>query len=634
MFRTVVDIYENSFQSYSDHVALRWRGGGKDFSEKTYRELSAQVDAIGAALIKMGIKPKHHIGLVADVSQDWSTACAAIQMMGCVDVPRGTDSTGDELAYILSHSESEVAFVKNSEEVDKIEAALKKVRHKLDKYIVLDDSLSSQNSKKCVKLSELIAQGESLVSEASKEVEKIAQIRKNVQPSDLCTIIYTSGTTGEPKGVQLTHANLASQVNILTPTVGIFTSDRALNILPPWHIFGRVNELLMLANGASLTYTEIKELKNDMVASRPTIIPAVPRIWEGVYNGLITKIKKEGKLGIFNFFKTFSVSNSRAKTRLCNREKLYEKRNIFLDVPLRLAALIVYLLTLPFRGLGHLLIFRKIIAATGGSLRFSISGGGALPGYVDDFFAAVGIKILEGYGLTETSPVLSVRRPDQVTLGTVGHVIDETEFKLIDQNGKDVTRIPGAKGTLHVRGPQVMKGYYKNPQKTQEVLTSDGWLNTGDLVKLTYDKQITIVGRSKDTIVLRGAENVEPTPIEDKAKESPYIDNIMCVGQDEKSVGALVVPNEDELQAFAKDNDLPNKSLVELLKSPKVNALYRSEISRLVSTEAGFKAFERISVFRLIAKPFEKGDELNNTLKVLRHVVSDKYKELIDEMYR
>ena len=633
MIRTTIDIFENSFRSYSEHVAMRWRTNKKGFSEKTYGELAKEVDAIGVALVAMGTKIKSHIGLIADVSQGWAVSSIAIQMTGCIDVPRGTDSTGDEIAFILSHSECDLIFVANAAEADKIELATKKKNHKTSKYIIIDSSSSKKNSKKCIKLSEMIARGQDIIDKDGKEFKKLHDFRKKVVFSDLCTLIYTSGTTGEPKGVQLTHANLASQVNIMAPVVSLSTSDRALTLLPPWHIFGRTTELLMLSRGASITYTGIKTIKDDMRDSRPTIMPAVPRIWEGVYGGLIGKIKKDGKLGIFNFFKNFSIMNYKAKARLIGREKLYKRRNFLIDPIVRFVALVVYSLTLPMRGLGHVLIFSKIIAATGGSLRFSLSGGGALPSYVDDFFAAIGVDILEGYGLTETSPVISFRRPGKVVLGTVGPVIDQTEVKLIDYSGKDVTRISGAKGTLHVRGPQVMHGYYKNPKKTKEILTADGWLNTGDLIIFTYDKQITIVGRSKDTIVLRGGENVEPTPIEDRIKESSYIDHIMCVGQDQKSIGALIVPNVDEVTTFAKDNNLPHQDLKVLLSDPNIAALYRSEIAKFVCAETGFKKFERIAVFRLLEKPFEKGDELSNTLKVVRHLVSEKYDQLIKEMY-
>ena len=435
MFRTITAIFDNAFKSYSDNVAMQWIEGKQVF-KKTYGELAVEVDAICAGLLSTGVKQGTHIGLIADVSQGWSTSCVAIQMCGCVDVPRGTDSTGSELAYILSHSESRIVFAANSKEVDKIETALKKAKHKISRYIVIDNSVSKENKKKCIKLSDLIASGKKLVEKESKEYKYLSKIRKSIKSADICTIIYTSGTTGEPKGIQLMHSNLASQINILSPMLNLSPSDRALTLLPPWHIFGRILELVMFHSGGSIIYTDIKNIRDDMGKFKPTVLPAVPRIWEGVYSGLVAKIKKDGKSAIFNFFKGIAIANYKAKVRLLGQEKLYKKRNFLVSHIWKFIALVIFLLTFSLKALGHLLIFRKIIAVTGGKLRFSISGGGALPSYVDEFFAGIGLRILEGYGLTETSPVISVRNIEKPVLGTVGSAIDETEVRLIDLRWK------------------------------------------------------------------------------------------------------------------------------------------------------------------------------------------------------
>ena len=251
---------------------------------------------------------------------------------------------------------------------------------------------------------------------------------------------------------------------------------------------------------------------------------------------------------------------------------------------------------------------------------------------MDDFFAAIGVNIMEGYGLTETCPVLSVRLPSRIIPGTVGPLIEGTEGKLLDSEGKDVTNIPDAKGTLHVRGPQVMSGYYKNPEKTKAVLDDDGWFNTGDLIKFNVTGELSIVGRSKDTIVLVGGENVEPTPIEEKLKESELVDHCMAVGQDKKTIGMLIVPNEEAIMGIADELGV-SKDMESIVASKEINDKFKKEIARLVSADTGFKTFEKVSVFRILSKAFEQGDELNNTLKVKRHVVTDKYEGLIEEMY-
>lgn len=633
-YRTMVDVIESAFRLFPDRLAVRWRDEKEQFQELKYSEFEELVKALSVGLVVKGVKNKQHIGLIADVSYQWLLSNFAIQLAGGIDVPRGTDSTGDELGYILDHSESSVVFVHNAEQIDKINAGLKKHSHKVTTYIVMNDKVGKSAGKNVLRISDVIEAGRKAIASGAREYKEWQKRKDSIAPDDLCTIIYTSGTTGEPKGVMLRQRNFASQLNILPGIIKVEAGDRGLTLLPPWHVFGRIAEYMFFATGCSITYTDIKHIGEDMRHIRPTYVPAVPRIWEGVYNKILGGVKKSGKEGIFNFFKGFALNYKRNLNLLTGKEKLYVKRNPVLTLLLKIKAFFALLLLVVPKKLGDILVFKKVLAATGGQLRASISGGGALPGYIDDFFAAIGINILEGYGLTETSPVLSVRRPDRIIPGTVGPLIEGTEGKIIDAEGKDVTGIPDAKGTLHVRGPQVMAGYYKNPKKTKEVLTDDGWFNTGDLVKFTVTGEISIVGRSKDTIVLVGGENVEPTPIEEKLKESPYIDQVMCVGQDQKSIGALIVPNEEELRAFAAANNIPGNSLADWVNDPKINSLIQNEIKRLISIETGFKSFERVTVFRLLSQPFRPGIEMNNTLKVKRHVVSDMYASLIKEMYK
>ncbi|RME90388.1 MAG: long-chain fatty acid--CoA ligase [Candidatus Hydrogenedentota bacterium] len=638
MYKTMVDVFENSFRLYADRIAFRWRNKDGQFEEMTYREAEEISHALGVGLINLGVKAKSHVGLIADVSHLWTLTDIAIQLIGAVDVPRGTDSTADELAYILNHSGSDVVFVHHAGEIEKIEKGLKKIKKKgkikIKKFIVMDDEVPKKYARKAIAWSSLIDKGRQIIEKNGKEAKEAQKRRTKVKPEDLSTIIYTSGTTGEPKGVMTMHSNFASQISIVPKIVQFEPDESGLTLLPPWHVFGRITEYLFLSVGASITYTDIKHIGEDLKNIKPTYVPAVPRIWEGVYNKIMQGVRKSGKENIFNFFQKISLAYLAHKNRIENKENLYKKRPIFIDIPLKFVSFIMMLLLLPLKKLGDVLVFKKVLAATGGRMKASISGGGALPEYVDKFFASIGIKILEGYGMTETSPVISVRRPERVVLGTVGPPIPQTEIRLIDLDGNDVTNIVGAKGTLHVRGPQVMKGYYKNPKKTREVLSPDGWMNTGDLVRINIYGEISIVGRSKDTIVLIGGENVEPTPIEEKLKESPYIDHVMCVGQDQKTIGALIVPNEEMLAEFVKKHNIAGESLKDWIQDKQVQALYKSEISRLINLENGFKSFERVTDFRLLTKPFEKGDELNNTLKVKRHVVTEKYKDLIEDMYK
>ncbi|MFZ5628519.1 MAG: AMP-dependent synthetase/ligase [Spirochaetota bacterium] len=632
--QTYVEAVQQSLKKNATRLALRYREGGEDFKTMTYAELEKQVSLVAAGLAAIGVKPKDHIGLIADVSHYWMTAHLAIQLNGAADVPRGTDSTGPEIGYILQHSGSAIVFVHNGAQVKKIDAGLKGFKHKVKKYIILNDEKVKGTN--VMTLSELKAEGEKLVKKGGKALADFESRAGKVVPSDLSCIVYTSGTTGEPKGVMLSHGNFASQMRVIPEVLKIGPSDSGLTLLPPWHVFGRITEMMFISIGAAITYTDIKHIGEDMRALKPTYVPAVPRIWEGVYNKIIGNVKKAGKEPVFNKFKTAALKYNHFVSMLTGKEKLPLGRNAVSAIVARLVGLLGALVWFLPKKLGDVLVFKKVLAATGGNLKASLSGGGALPSYIDDFFRAIGVRILEGYGLTETSPVLSVRRMERLIPGTVGPLIAGTEYKLIDLEGRDVTRIPGAKGTLHVRGPQVMQGYYKNPKKTAEVLTPDGWFNTGDLVVMNYSGEISIVGRSKDTLVLVGGENVEPTPIEEKLKESEYIDHVMLVsrafGEDQKVLGGLIVPNADNLADWCKKNGVSG-DLAQWVKDPKVLAMYRQEINKYINAENGFKNFEKVGVFSLLKKPFEQGDELNNTLKVRRHVVSEKYAKLIDEMY-
>ena len=634
MHQTLIDIFSNSFKLYSDKLALRWRDDNV-FKEMTFYELEQVTRSLAAGLLTLKIKKKQHIGLIADVGQNWVISDLAIQQIGAVDIPRGTDSTADELGYIISHSGAKIVFVDHAGEIDKIEKGIKKKKYRITKYIVMDNKVSRKHARKALTMESLIEKGKkALANKNSKEAKELNKRAKTIKSDDLATIIYTSGTTGEPKGVMTTHGNLGFQLNLLPSLMYVSTDDSALTLLPPWHIFGRIAEYLFLAVGCSITYTDVKNIGDDLKTFKPTFVPAVPRIWEGVYNKVMSNVKKSGKEGLFDTFKGVAMKYNHYVRILENREISYKKQNIFAGIGKKIAAIFMAMIYFIPKKLGDVLIFKKVLAATGGNLRASISGGGALPSYIDEFFSAIGVKILEGYGMTETSPIISVRLPERPVPGTVGPIIRDTEYKMIDLEGRDVSDILGAKGTLHIRGPQVMKGYYKNSKKTKEVLSEDGWINTGDLVRINTNGEISIVGRSKDTIVLVGGENVEPTPIEEKLKESKFIDHVMCVGQDEKSIGALLVPNEDELKQYAKADGLSGSTLKEWIKLPEVNKLYKKEVNCLVNADTGFKNFERVTVFRLLTKPFEQGDELNNTLKLKRHVVAGKYQNLVDEMFK
>jgi len=281
--------------------------------------------------------------------------------------------------------------------------------------------------------------------------------------------------------------------------------------------------------------------------------------------------------------------------------------------------------------LGNALVFKKIKGKLGKRFIAGVSGGGALPPSVDRFFEAIGILILEGYGLTETAPVLSVRLRNHPVTGTVGPVHRGTEVRILDERGNVLPA--GQKGVIHVRGPQVMLGYYKRPDLTEKVLSKDGWLNTGDLGMFTIHGELKIIGRVKDTIVLRGGENIEPLPIEQRLRESPYIQQAAVVGQDQRYLAALIVPNQEVLTAWAEENDIPFNDYPSLLEQPEVKELINSEINSYISIKNGFKPFERIYYFALLPSPFEEGRELSAKLDLKRHVINELYADQIKKLF-
>jgi long-chain acyl-CoA synthetase len=296
-----------------------------------------------------------------------------------------------------------------------------------------------------------------------------------------------------------------------------------------------------------------------------------------------------------------------------------------------LISIIPFLILTPGKVLGNALVFKTIKNKLGDRFVAGISGGGALPEDVDKFFAGVGILLLEGYGLTETAPVLGVRKQEHPVRGTVGPVFPNMEVKIVDDEGNSLP--PGEKGVVYARGPQVMLGYYKNPEETDKVLTGDGWFNTGDLGMLTRNNELTIVGRAKDTIVLLGGENIEPAPIEEKLQESPYIDRAMIVGQDQKFLAALILPNMENLEAYAGDNHISYLTLEELIESHEIIELYNQIIHEQINTKNGFKPFERIFRFTLLSKQFELGTELSQKQEIKRYVIADMYRDEIKKLF-
>lgn len=410
------------------------------------------------------------------------------------------------------------------------------------KMIIIDQNFNERHPYKIFSFRQILHFGEELLTQGDNRFEEIT---KNCQSDDLVTIIYTSGTTAEPKGVMLTNANFMHNVINAPKIITINQNDNFLSILPSWHVYERAVEYCALYVGASTAYSKpFKQvLLPDLETERPTVMCSVPRVWESVYKGIIDKINKGSALQktIFDWAIRIGEEYKEAEGILNGKWPLFDRPE-YSSQELAQARRKIKSLGWKYR-IADRLVFKKIRELTGGRLRFAISGGGALNESLDKFFNAIGLVITEGYGLTETSPILAGRTAEYNVMFTVGIPLPEVEIKIVDKDNLKRELPNGEVGVVLTKGPMVMKGYYKNEEKTKEVIR-DGWFNTGDLGKKTYNgKFLKIVGRIKDTIVLRGGENVEPLPLEDKLKESKYINMVIIVGQDKPRLGALIVPD-------------------------------------------------------------------------------------------
>jgi long-chain acyl-CoA synthetase len=432
--------------------------------------------------------------------------------------------------------------------------------------------------------------------------EAIRRYQKNaegVDPDDLATLIYTSGTTGEPKGVMLTHNNIHSNVAASRLKIPFVRDDVSLSFLPLSHIFQRMADYLMMATGTSIAYVQnMDAVPLSLTEVRPTIVFSVPRLYEKMYARVLQNALNSGSIKRQIFFWARRVAEKWADVKLAGGEP----RGM-----------------LAWRyGLAHKLVFSKLKERTGGGLRYFVSGGAPLATEINKFFYAAGLTILEGYGLTETSPVIAVNAPDAFRIGTVGKPIVGVEVKI------------AADGEILARGSGIMKGYFKNPVATAEAIDPQGWFHTGDIGQLD-DGFLTITDRKKDLIVTAGGKNIAPAPIENRVKSNKYVAQAVMIGDKRKFPSLLVVPNFDQLESWASRRNLIWTDRAQLLKLPAVKAKMDEEVNRQL---AGLAHYETPRKVALLEDDFslERG-EMTPTQKVKRRVVDKHYKDIIDSLY-
>jgi long-chain acyl-CoA synthetase len=617
---------------YPDYPALLSKDEQGEFQEISFKDFFRIAGEFAGGLHELGVKRKDHVGIISDNRKEWIITDLALLGLGAVDVPRGSDSTAEEIGFIIGHADCSISFAENAVQAEKI-LSKKKDLPKLKRVILYDSSkqVSAKLSEgvEILNYEDVMKRGVAFAA-ANRDFFE-SEIDKGTG-DDLATLIYTSGTTGEPKGVMLKHRSFVFQIERIYEHVNIKAGDKLLSVLPIWHSFERAVEYIVLNIGGCLAYSKPigSVMLPDMAKVKPQWLSSVPRIWEGVRAAIYQNIKKESpvKRVLFNFFVTVGELHTGLLNMFRGCVPEFNKRSKIFDKGVSIIPLI--LLT-PLKILGAVLVFGKIKEKLGGKFIAGISGGGALPPYVDRFFQAAGILLLEGYGLTETGPVLSARKEKHPVSGTVGPLLRDIEHRVVDQNG--VILPHGKKGTLFVKSPQIMEGYYKRPDFTEQVL-KDGWLNTGDICVFTVNGEFKILGRSKETIVLLGGENIEPVPIEDKLNASEAIFQSMVVGQDQKFLAALIVPEMDLLEEYAESTGIDYVLRDELLDNPEIQEYIHNEIQSLVNTKSGFKHFECIYRFVLLPKPFEVGKELTHTMKIRRDKVTQLYHKEIEKLFK
>lgn len=632
MSMTLPRLLENTTASFPDHSAQLIKNAEGEFQPRSWSELLAEVDRFAAGLLAQGVSRGDHVGLVSENRAEWLVSDLAIMSLGAVDVPRGNDTTPQELTFILGHADVQTVIVENGNQLNKL-AGVAGDLPQVTWVITLESGVARPETlPERIRLSDYAGVVASGAERLNADADLVQRERAEGRGEDTATIIFTSGTTGEPKGVMLSHGNFLHQVEHVPDLVDVGPDDVWLCVLPVWHSFERIMQYVAMGRGSALAYSKPigKIMLADFQKTRPTWMASVPRIWESIRAGVLRNVRNGSAVSqaLFASFVAIGGAWAGLRDRFLGRLPRFRRRSRLLDA---LTAAVPLLLLTPLKLLGDLLVFRKIRARLGGRFKAGISGGGALPPHVDRFFSAAGILLLEGYGLTETAPVLGVRSQHHPVPGTVGPVFPGTEIRIVDETGNDLP--PGNQGLVLARGPQVMKGYYKRGEMTGAMIDREGWLNTGDLGMLTWDNELRITGRAKDTIVLSGGENVEPAPIEEKLRQSAYIAQAMVVGQDQKFLGALIVAEEDTLVEWAAEQGMTGGTLRDLVAEPSVRKHIRAEIDQVVNRANGFRNFELVNRFVLLAAPFEVGRELSAKQEIKRHVIAEEYAEDIASLF-
>ena len=592
---TLTQLFFNAVDRFSTkQAALRYKEGD-GWKDITHQEFARRVKHAAIGLMELGLRPEERVAILSENRPEWAIADYACLTARCADVPVYPTLPAPQAAYVLADSGARAVFVENAAQYDKV-AAIRSEVPALEHVIVFDIE-EGMEGPGLISFQELLQRG----SGAEQRYPTYREDALAVDKDDLATLIYTSGTTGPPKGVMLTHYNLCSNVLAALKVLFIGPEDSCLSFLPLSHSFERMaGHYVMFHCGTTINYAEsIEQVPANLLEVKPTVVLSVPRLFEKIYARVLENAMGGGALKRRIFF--------------------WARRNAEFWADLRQAELPVPAWLEFKRKIGDKLVFSKLRARTGGRIRFFVSGGAPLSPEIAKFFYSAGITIVEGYGLTETSPVLAANPLDKVRIGTVGPPIPGVEVKI------------AADGEIIARGPNIMRGYYNKPADTQEAIDSDGWFHTGDIGEFDDHGYLRITDRKKDLIVTAGGKKVAPQPIENMIKTNQFVLNAVMVGDKRRFPALLIVPDVEALKRWAAERSLTFTSTSELLGQADVVAKVEREVMGSLRDLASFEMPKKIA---LLEEDFtiERG-ELTPKLSVKRRVVEERYRDKIEALY-
>ncbi|MBT6121389.1 long-chain fatty acid--CoA ligase [bacterium] len=595
-FNHLLDIMFNSYDQRKDKSVLFEKQDG-EYKGLTSSALMSKIAILSSWLVSQGISKGTRCAILSQNRPEWVISDFAIFGACSICVPIYPTLSSSESIYILKHSESTVLFVDTTENLEKILGEYQSLESLnvivcFDKYSRLNKSGNSVN-----KSSISVLFWESIFENVKPSVESIDTLKgrvTNLNRKDVASIVYTSGTTGRPKGVKLTHGNFLANVEDVMAVIPLSSREKVLSFLPLSHVFERTaGYYTVLAAGGQIYYAESIESVGDNIREvKPTVVVSVPRLYEKIQSKILNGLSGL-KAPIFYWaLKTGREWN------------IDKKQGLGMKFKLRIA---------------ETLVFKKIRKGTGGNLRFFVSGGAPLAKEVGEFFLSLGILILEGYGMTETSPVISCNRPSAYKMGSIGKPLPQVQVKLADD------------GELLVKGPSVMDGYLNDEDKTNEVLQLDGWLHTGDIAQIDKDDFIKIIDRKKELIVLSNGKNIPPMKIESEVGLSRYITQVIVIGEKRPFLAALIVPDFEKLDDISKLIDVPFTTRTEFFADKRVVDFYYASIEK---RQRKFSHFEKIKKFKLLTREFTQEEgELTPTLKLKRKKIVQKYTDDINLLY-